>query len=75
MQNAEKVAIWPLMYFHADWPSNGYDFGLGLRAVRAEREVLDAISELGLHQNPHAITDLCCETKWLIALPIPKPSR
>jgi hypothetical protein len=75
MQNPEKVAIWPILCLEADWPSNRYDFDLGVHLIRAEREVLDAISESGLHQNPRAITDLCLETKWLIALPTPKPTE
>lgn len=78
MQNREKVRIWPIVYFQADWASKSYSFDLDIRLIRADKEVLDSewgTPSLAFAQNPPAVSDLYDNTEWFLTLPVPKPTE
>jgi len=46
MEEEYSSTIWPVLYFEADWPSRIYKFDLGVQLIRAEKPILDEITEL-----------------------------
>ena len=43
--------IWPILYFKADWPSKSYNFDLGVRLIKADKKMLEDVTDPGTDNN------------------------
>jgi hypothetical protein len=43
--------IWPILYFEADWPSKSYNFDLGVQLIKADKKMLEDVTETGANNN------------------------
>jgi hypothetical protein len=68
--------IWPILYFKADWPSKSDDLGLGIRIIKADKELLEAEwGEESTYYGWKTVTDFYENTKWFLTMPLPKPAE
>jgi hypothetical protein len=67
--------IWPVLYFEADWPSTSYNFDLGVKLIRAEKPILDEITEFNnncWNANPTGRLNCLSGTNWFLAMRRPQ---
>ena len=67
--------IWPVLYFEADWPSKSYNFDLGVQLIRAEKPILDEITEFNTNcwnANPTGRINCLSNTNWFLAMRRPQ---
>ena len=51
MQDREKMRIWPVLWFQAEWPLKSYEFELGVRLIKADETPLEEITEWSADNN------------------------
>ncbi len=69
MKNENLSNIWPILYFKADWPSNSYNFDLGVKIIKADESILDKdarIDDFG--SNVGGLEDFIENTDWLLVV-------
>jgi hypothetical protein len=67
--------IWPILYFKADLPSDQYTFDLGVHLVRAEKPLLDEMTEFDTNcwnANPTGRLNFLSSTNWFLAISHPQ---
>ena len=77
MQNREKVMIWPILYFQAQWPSKSYDFELGIRLVKADKTLLQETTDCGVDNNCwlsniEGADNMLNNTEWFLCMQPPE---
>lgn len=68
--------IWPVLYFEADWPSKSYPFDLGVQLIKADKTLLEEITERGDNNcwlsNNRGADDMRNNTDWFLAMRHPQ---
>lgn len=75
MEKENLSTIWPMLYFKADWPSKCYNFDLGIQLIRAEKPILDEITEFGTNcwsANESGRLNFLFNTNWFLAMHHPQ---
>jgi hypothetical protein len=69
--------IWPILYFEADWPSKSYNFDLGVRLIKADKTLLEEITDWGMNNscwlsNIEGAHNMRLNTDWFLAMHHPE---
>jgi len=51
MEKGNLSKIWPILYLEADWPSKSYTFDLGVQLIKADKKMLEDVTEPGADNN------------------------
>lgn len=51
MEKEYSPTIWPVLYFKADWPSKSYSFDLGVQLIKADKKMLEDVTDPGADNN------------------------
>lgn len=81
MENRRCVRMWPLLYFHADWPAESYKFdlfGFEVFVFKANQKILEVVGDVtneAWANNNNAMCNFYRNTEWFLSLPVLKPSE
>ena len=75
MEKENLSTIWPILYFEADWPSKSYNFDLGVQLIKADKTLLEEITDLDsdyFRNNIDAAFNTHDNTQWFLAMHRPE---
>jgi len=75
MEKENLSTIWPILYFEADWPSKSYNFDLGVQLIKADKTLLEEITDLDsdyFRNNIDAAFNTRDNTQWFLAMHRPE---
>lgn len=78
MENRKHVKIWPILYFHADWPVESHKFEFDVCLVKANKKIHEVVGDVtseAWSSNNKAMCDFHGNTEWFLSLPVPKATE
>jgi hypothetical protein len=75
MEKENLSKIWPILYFEADWPPNIPSFELGVQLIKADKTLLEEITDLDsdyFRNNIDAAFNTRDNTQWFLAMHRPE---
>jgi len=75
MEKEYLSTIWPVLYFEANWPSKSYNFDLGIQLIKADKTLLEEITDTDsdyFMNNIDAAFDTRNNTQWFLVIHRPE---